>query len=454
MLFGAVGAVAVLSGSPTGLLAQTRDRPAADEAAGDRPEAPLQARYDRLYRTMLADPRDLDVMFDFAQLAGRLGRIEQAITTYERMLLITPDLPRVKLELGVLYYRLGSFQAARGYFEQVEAEPDLPRPVRRRVEAFLDRIGDGERRHGFAFSTSLGVRHQSNATAAPGDDGVLVGDRLFKLDDAFQNQPDWSLYASQYVQHTYDLETGLQESWETTLFGYLSRYQDLPRLDIDVVEATSGPRLALLPAALEATVRPHVRASHVRLGRDSYYDSYGGGVSGDILIGQRAAASAEYRVVYQSFATPAQRANADDADGVEHDARLTGRYALTPQVTLLAGVGAGRLNANAGFESYTEGRVRAGGDYSYRPPLLDTGYRWRVSLRASRTWTHYDAPDPVIAAGRTRQDDTWRLSLSHSARVSDRVTLDAQIDVTDNQSTIRNFEYDNTSFLAGITVTF
>jgi len=44
-----------------------------------------------------------------------------------------PNLPRIKLELGVLYFRLGSFVEARRYFNEAVAGSDVPDEVRTRV---------------------------------------------------------------------------------------------------------------------------------------------------------------------------------------------------------------------------------------------------------------------------------------------------------------------------------
>ena len=76
-------------------------------------QANLQLEYDRLFQQMLRDPSNMDLMFEFAALANNLENYEAAIGTLERMLLINPDLPRVKLELGALYFRLDSYTIAR-----------------------------------------------------------------------------------------------------------------------------------------------------------------------------------------------------------------------------------------------------------------------------------------------------------------------------------------------------
>ena len=80
-------------------------------SAGDR--ASLEAQKEALFQRMLQNPADLDTTFAYADVSARLGDNEAAVSALERMLLFNPDLPRVQLELGALYFRMGSFEIAR-----------------------------------------------------------------------------------------------------------------------------------------------------------------------------------------------------------------------------------------------------------------------------------------------------------------------------------------------------
>ena len=91
------------------------------------------------------------------------GNFEAAISALERMLLINPNLPRVRLELGVLYFRLGSYQVAKTYLDRAVEGENVPDEVRQRVETFLAEIEKRLSRHQFAGSVFGGVRYQSNA---------------------------------------------------------------------------------------------------------------------------------------------------------------------------------------------------------------------------------------------------------------------------------------------------
>ena len=79
----------------------------------------VEARREALLQQMIARPSDLDLAFEYAQLSAQVGDYEGAVSTLERMLIYAPNTPRLQLELGILYYKLGSYEVARTYFAQV-----------------------------------------------------------------------------------------------------------------------------------------------------------------------------------------------------------------------------------------------------------------------------------------------------------------------------------------------
>ena len=82
------------------------------QSTGTANEA-LEQQYEEAFQVLFQDPGNLEKTFKFAELAVEIGNFETAISSLERMLLVNPDLPRVRLELGVLYFRLGSYQIAK-----------------------------------------------------------------------------------------------------------------------------------------------------------------------------------------------------------------------------------------------------------------------------------------------------------------------------------------------------
>jgi tetratricopeptide (TPR) repeat protein len=100
----------------------------------------LGRQYDSSFQEMLRQPANLDVLFKFATLATEIGDLEGAISALERMLLISSDLPRVRLELGVLYYRLGSYEVARTYFETALKSPTVSPEVSSLAQQFMAKM--------------------------------------------------------------------------------------------------------------------------------------------------------------------------------------------------------------------------------------------------------------------------------------------------------------------------
>ena len=134
----------------------------------------LQQRYDAAFQEMVRKPADLDALFTFATLASQNNDLEGAISALERMLLINPDLPRVRLELGVLYYRLGSYEVARTYLETALQSSALPPDVRSRAEQFMAEIQKRQSRSRFSGEFFLGTRYQSNANLGPPTSSVRL----------------------------------------------------------------------------------------------------------------------------------------------------------------------------------------------------------------------------------------------------------------------------------------
>src|SRR5277367_6547888 len=86
---------------------------------GRAADAADQAAYDAAFDAMQRDPGNSDKALVYAEASVKIGNLEGAIGALERLLIFNPDLPRLQLEVGVLYYRLGSYTIARGYLMEL-----------------------------------------------------------------------------------------------------------------------------------------------------------------------------------------------------------------------------------------------------------------------------------------------------------------------------------------------
>jgi tetratricopeptide (TPR) repeat protein len=103
----------------------------------DPKQAALRVAYDAAFQDTLNKPADPAVLVKFAEIAVEAGDVEGAISALERLLLIDGDQAEVKLELGVLYFRLGSTDTARAYLEAARDSDSATDDIRKRADTFL-----------------------------------------------------------------------------------------------------------------------------------------------------------------------------------------------------------------------------------------------------------------------------------------------------------------------------
>ena len=105
--------------------------------------AKVQEERDAVFKKMFADPTNLTLLFEYANLSILVGDLEAAIGVFEQMLIYDNELPRIRLELGVLYFRLGAFALANTYLKSVK-EFNPPPEVLNRVNQFLEAIEEAQ----------------------------------------------------------------------------------------------------------------------------------------------------------------------------------------------------------------------------------------------------------------------------------------------------------------------
>ena len=152
---------------------------------------------DLLFKRLLLKPDDLDAGFQYAQLETELGDYEAAIGALERMLYYNPNLPRVKLQLGVLYFHLRSYEMARNYFDAVLNAPDTPADVRTEVQTYVAAVDKAVAINQFSIYGQFGLAYQTNANAGPNSPNVLALGQNALLSPEFQKlrtgtRSDWS----------------------------------------------------------------------------------------------------------------------------------------------------------------------------------------------------------------------------------------------------------------------
>ena len=127
--------------APSGGAKETTSIAPASSAPPASVSPEVRAAYDAAFERSLEKPADPQTLIEFAEAAVQFGDLEGAISALERLLLLDADQAEVKLELGVLYFRLGSTEAARTYLEGACTTPSTTADVKQRAKTFMDQSG-------------------------------------------------------------------------------------------------------------------------------------------------------------------------------------------------------------------------------------------------------------------------------------------------------------------------
>jgi tetratricopeptide (TPR) repeat protein len=415
----------------------------------------LRAEYEALFQKSLTNPGDLDASFKFAEAATTVGDFEAAIGAMERMLFFNPNLPRVRLELGVLYFRLGSYEMARSYFNTAIEGQGTPDDVRRRVNAFLSEIDRRVKPNQLSVFVQTGFRSQSNANAGP--NGILVRAIGFDavLGSEFRRKQDLNWFGLSTVRHVYDLENQRGDVLETQFVGYYASQNKFNRLNTGLVEVNFGPRLALMPDAwIGSSIKPYALASKVSLGDNPYLSSWGGGVSLALPFGL-AVIEPGFEIRQRVYEDSRDYRNAKEQTGQLTAFYVTGSGALIDTLRWQARLAQSRNEARFSYNSYDQTSFDVSFPYEFAAPsFVPGGRRWTLSPSVGFAVTRYDDPNPIVDPVLVRRDREWRTSLALDAPLTDYLGFGVQVQYNQVNSRVRNYDTRNFSVMAGPTGRF
>tara|TARA_B100001939_G_scaffold114753_1_gene99230 strand:+ start:11463 stop:12827 length:1365 start_codon:yes stop_codon:yes gene_type:complete len=148
-----------------------------------------EQKKEEVFKQLFNDPTNLKLLFEYANLSILLGDLEGAIGVFEQMLIYDPKLPRIRLELGVLYFRLGAYALSENYLKSV-GEYDPPASVMDKVEKFLIAIEDAKNPVSWQQNISLGSQYTTNGNSGINADFIEIGDFLLDVDPGAKRNGD------------------------------------------------------------------------------------------------------------------------------------------------------------------------------------------------------------------------------------------------------------------------
>jgi len=415
-------------------------------------EAGLESRRETLLREMLARPNDLDLAFEYAKLSSEAGDYEGAISTMERMLIYAPNTPRIQLELGILYYRLGAYDVARSYFEQVYANPSVPPDIAEQVDLYIQQLSIAADPPAFSASIFSAIRYETNATAGPGTNNVTLNGINFTLDDQAVGKPGWSALNIGTLHYSYDLKKQ-GDRIEFDFLAYSTAYfdNDLSDIDLDFFEVTLGPSFNLKRWGMNSS-RLYIYAigDLAYLGYDNYFNAPGAGIRILSFAAERSVLDARLETRFREFNDSSELPTNSLRDGPQTRLGATYSYYFTPGFVGTVQGYAQREVADADFYSDWEVAFSGGFAWTFSNPLWQGKYPWTWQAGAGLIRRDYDDPDPTIDFTQAERDDIWWARTALVLPVAETWALVPQVEYRDQHSNYDIRTYDDLTTLLGV----
>lgn len=418
-----------------------------------------RAELEVLFEQILQDPTNLDVSYEYAKLAAEYGDYEAAITAYERLLLFNPNLSRVKAELGVLYYRLGSLDTARAYLEQARNEGDPPPEVIARLDSLLAKIDEGQSPHKFTSSLSFGLRYQSNANFGP-DGQILIFDTLIDADSQTQSDDDVNAFASLSGRYLYDLGEDSGDFFKVEGTLYTARQLTVTELDVEQLQIKAGPGFNIFPKTEGPILfQPALRFTYVRLDNEGYNLSAGAEFRTDWRVLPDTGVFISGFGEVRSYDETGERPNADTQDGGAVRFSVGANHRLNQTTSLRGAIFRTKVFAKDQSEAYSEVGGVFGLSALLDSPveasdlLPDVDKPWNLSINARVSNRMHDAANQLVSVNK-REDTDIRIDTTLSVPIAPNWTMFGTLGMQDNNSTIVNNDFENFSFALGANVRF
>jgi hypothetical protein len=412
----------------------------------------IEARRDALLRQMLASPGDLDLAFEYATLSSQVGDYEGAISTLERMLIYAPNTPRLQLELGILYYKLGAYDVARAYFEQALANPSVPPNVAAQIRLYLSQLALAADPPAFSASWFSAIRWESNANAGPGTQSVTLNGIDFTLDQQSVGREGWSALNIGTMHYGWDLKNQ-GDRIEFDALAYSTAYFESELQDIDLLffEGTVGPSFNLKRWGWDKT-RGYLYAigDLAYLGYDPYFSAPGAGAR---LLSFNAAQSvldARVETRYRDFENSSDLPLNSQRTGFQTRVGFTYSYYFTPAFVVTTQTYGQREDAEVGFWTDWEISFAGGFAYTFDNPLWQARYPWTFQLGGGVIRRDYDDPDPTIDPTQSEEDTVWWTRGALILPVAETWAVVPQVEYRDQESNYDIRKFDDLTALLGV----
>lgn len=405
------------------------------EAETARKTKPVEGG-DVAFPQILADPDNIDLNYRFAQGQIARGEIRGALATLERLLMLNPNMHRVRLLYALVLYRLDNLSESERELLTL-SKLSLPPELRAEMKEYLDQIKKRRRRTRLGSNLSLGFDYDTNRNASPSSAGRLVQDRFIKLAGSNQKAQDTALVTIANIWATQDLGT----QWGHELFASLTYFRaeqtTQDSLDLTAYSSQFGANFK----SGFFTWTPSAGFDHVRLSEDTFLRSDTISTRFGFKHTERLSTAFEIRSTWENYSRTAVVPVAPEREGRKNDFSYSGDYILNKTMKLSGGYAITLKSAAAPYNAFVRHSLHVGHTWLLgRGMFLLSGVTFNID--------EYDDRDPLVSQ-KIRDDLSYRFRLTHGAPLTliDRRLKDLVFATTYEwyhaESNLNNYAYEN-----------
>ena len=390
----------------------------------------------KLFNQLIEEPTNLDNLFTYANLSILLGDLEAAVGVFEQMLIYDPSLPRIRLELGVLYYRLGAYATAKVYLQSVK-EYDPPDEVLARVDEFLGAITESEKVFTFRSVFSSSMKHSSNGNSGLDADFIDIAGYAFEVSGDSKSKSDMSRTIGYLFTTRHDLKHPRGDTANYFLSLSDEKYDTFGRFDMQTAVfsasrvfniETSEFSKSIASYFTRPSLTPSFTAFKVFLNSEGLLTSrkaslgFAGTASDDSYL------SFDVYFDYRDFMSNTDKSGTMNGFGVSNN-RILEKYGISMQYQYSYD----RMNALVDWENYNQHVIGVRGS-----KML--GDSWMLSMSVGYRRKKHDAASPIFYL---RKDHINSFSIDFDKPISSCMTSNFSYRYNDASSTVDVFNISN-----------